>query len=609
MDYAAWNNLCELFFHQARAHKTENFLWAKRDGRWQPWTWADVDQAVRDLSRGLRALGVKTGDRVVIVSENRPEWFVADLAIVACGAISVPAYTTNTESDHRHILTDSGAVGAIVSGPALAKTLLPAAKQSSDCKWLLSMAPLDVQQSSVLNYHNWDSVIGQGKDLPDDVEEVAARVRRDDACCFIYTSGTGGTPKGVMLSHGNVLCNCMGAHDLLEEYGLEKEIFLSFLPLSHSYEHTCGHFFPISINAQIYYAEGVEQLLSNLAEVRPTIMTAVPRLYESIHQRIRAGLKKQSPLKRKLFAKAEELGRKRYHDPRSLTLFERLIDWCLDKLVRDKVRGRFGGRLKAMVSGGAALNPDIGIFFTALGLKVLQGYGQTEAAPVVSCNRSHKIKMETVGPPLKGVEVRIADDGEILVKGELVMKGYWNNEEATAQAIRDGWLHTGDIGEIDSDGYIRITDRKKDIVVLSGGDNVSPARIEGFLTLQPEINQAMVVGDKRPYLVGLLVPDEEWMRSWAKEQGKSRDLETLRDDPAFRKALQAVIEQVNQQVSNLEKVRRFMVAHEPFTVENHMMTPTMKIRRHVIKQEYGPLLDSLYDVKGARGNDRAAAAR
>jgi long-chain acyl-CoA synthetase len=602
-DYAAWNNLCDLFFHQAQRHAGENFLWAKRDGAWQPWTWAEVDAGVREVSRGLRALGVEPGDRVVIVSENRPEWLIADIAIMSCGAITVPAYTTNTESDHRHILTNSGAVGAIVSGRALAKTLMPAAAQSPECKWVVSMEPLDVGQAAMPAVHDWDTVRGQGRDLPDDVVDVAARTGRDDVCCFIYTSGTGGTPKGVMLTHGNLLCNCMGAHDLLAEFGLGREIFLSFLPLSHSYEHTCGQFFPIAINAQIYYAEGVEQLLSNLAEVRPTIMTAVPRLYESIHQRIRRGLEKQSNIKRTLFAKAEALGRKKYHEPGSLGLGEKLVDMAVDRLVRDKVRQRFGGRLKGMISGGAALNPDIGIFFTALGLRVLQGYGQTEAAPVVACNRPSGVKMETVGPPLKGVEVRIGADGEILVRGELVMKGYWQDEEATARAIRDGWLHTGDIGEIDADGFIRITDRKKDIVVLSGGDNVSPARVEGFLTMQPEINQAMVVGDKRPHLVGLLVPDHEWTVTWAREHKKPHDLAQLAEDADFRKALQTAVDRVNKQVSTLEKVRRFAIAPEAFTVENHMMTPTMKIRRHVIKQHYGPMLASLYEAKA-----RAAAS-
>jgi long-chain acyl-CoA synthetase len=606
-DYASWNNLCELFFHQARAHAAKPFLWAKQEGAWRSWSWAEVDAAVRDLSRGLRSMGVRSGDRVAVVAENRPEWLVSDLAIMACGAITVPAYTTNTESDHRHILTNSGAVGAIVSGPGLAKTLIPAAQKAPSCKWLLAMEPLDVRQSNVLAYHEWDTVLAQGRQQPDDVEEVAAGIARDQVCCFIYTSGTGGTPKGVMLSHGNLLCNCMGAHDLLIECGLQDEVFLSFLPLSHSYEHTCGQLFPIAIAAQIYYAEGVEQLLGNMAEVRPTIMTAVPRLYESIHQRIRRGLEKQSPFKRKLFALAEELGRKRYHDPQSLTPKDRLVDFAVDKLVRNKVRARFGGRLKAMVSGGAALNPDVGLFLTALGVRVLQGYGQTEAAPVIACNRPHRVKMETVGPPLKGVELRIADDGEILVRGELVMKGYWGDEEATAAALQDGWLHTGDVGELDADGFIRITDRKKDIVVLSGGDNVSPARVEGFLTLQPELNQAMVTGDKRPHLVGLVVPDPEWTATWARENGKSAELAGLAEDAEFRRAIQAVIERVNKQVSGLERVRRFAVAPEPFTVENQMMTPTLKIRRHIIKQTYGDLLDSLYDGKSRPAAGAAAA--
>src|SRR5690606_8434101 len=311
-----------------------------------------------------------------------------------------------------------------------------------------------------------------------------------DVCCFIYTSGTGGTPKGVMLTHGSILANCFGAYHLLVDFfGAGREVFLSFLPLSHAYEHTAGQFFPISIGAEIYYAESVERLIDDMAVARPTIMTAVPRLYEVMHQRMMRAVNRGPELQRKLFFAALELGRRKYEHPGSLTLRERALDALVELLVRRKIRRRFGGRLKALVSGGAALNYDIGLFFTALGLRILQGYGQTEASPVVSVNPPGRIKLKTVGPPLKGVELRIAEDGEILVRGELVMKGYWRDPDATAKAIQDGWLHTGDIGEIDTDGYLRITDRKKDIIVLSGGDNLSPARVEGFLVLQPEIHQ------------------------------------------------------------------------------------------------------------------------
>ncbi len=323
-------------------------------------------------------------------------------------------------------------------------------------------------------------------------------------------------------------------------------------------------------------------------------MTAVPRLYEAMHQRIRRGVEKQGGFKEKLFNLAVELGTKRYNDPKSLTLKERILDFVCERLVRNKVRERFGGRLKAFVSGGAALNPEIGVFFTALGLRVLQGYGQTESSPVISANPPYKVKIHTVGPPLKGVEVKIAEDGEILVRGELVMKGYWHDEDATAAAIKDGWLHTGDIGQLDEDGYLDITDRKKDIIVLSGGDNVSPARVEGFLTLQPEIAQAMVYGDKRPALVALLVPDPDWLSDWAKQNGKPNDLSALADDPALQKALSGVIDRVNKTLSSLEKIRRFTLADAPFSTENGMMTPTLKIKRHVIKERYGPTLEALY---------------
>ena len=597
MEYSEYQSVIQAFYEKVEELGDNPFLWRKVDKVYQPMSWNEVAERVKALSLGLRELGVKPGDRVTLVSDNQPEWLIADIAIVTAGAITVPAYTTNRVRDHKHVLNHSGSVGAIVSTKALSRNLFPAALDAPKCEWAISMEDTKFAQSGPLEVYLWDDVMEKGRQSGKDALDLVPKAKRDDVCCFIYTSGTGGTPKAVMLTHGNLLCNCMGAYDLLKSFGLGEEVFLSFLPLSHSYEHTAGQYFPITIGAQIYYAEGVESLLTNLAEVRPTIMTAVPRLYEAMHQRIRRGVEKQGGFKEKLFNLAVEIGTKRYKDPGSLTLKEKLLDILCERLVRAKVRERFGGRLKAFVSGGAALNPDIGVFFTALGLRLLQGYGQTEASPVISANPPGKVKIHTVGLPLKGVEVKIAGDGEILVRGELVMQGYWNDEEATATAIQDGWLHTGDIGRFDEDGYLEITDRKKDIIVLSGGDNVSPARVEGFLTLQPEIAQAMVYGDKRPALVALLVPDPDWLAEWAKANGKPNDLSALADDPALAKSLSGVIDQVNKSLSMLEKVRRFTIADAPFSTENGMMTPTLKIKRHVIKERYGATLEALYNKK------------
>jgi long-chain acyl-CoA synthetase len=400
-----------------------------------------------------------------------------------------------------------------------------------------------------------------------------------------------------MLSHGAILCNCMGAEDViscLPNYTESGEVFLSFLPLSHSYEHMAGQFFPMSIGAEIYYAESLEKLVANIAEVRPTIMTAVPRLYEMIHGRIQRGLESQSDLKRKLFHKAVELGRKKYEHPGTLTLGEKLLDMLLDRLVRVKVAQRFGGRLKAFVSGGAPLNYDVGVFFVSLGVRLLQGYGQTESAPVIAVNRCESNKIETVGPPMKEVEVRIAEDGEILARGELLMNGYWNNPRATAETIVDGWLHTGDIGVFDDGGYLMITDRKKDIIVNSGGDNISPQRVEGMLTVEPEIGQAMVYGDRRPHLVALIVPYEDFVLAWGKDHEGAADIESLVTDKDFIKAIDDAVRRVSAKLTAPERVRRFVLVAEGFTIDNEMLTPSLKIRRHVIKEKYGEALDTLY---------------
>jgi long-chain acyl-CoA synthetase len=593
IDHATCPSLTAMLFQQAQRLGERKVLWRKRDGVWQGLSWAETAATVRILAGGLLSLGLVPRDRVMLVSESRPEWAIADLAIMAAGGITVPAYTTNTAADHQHILDNSGARFVIVSTAALAERLLAASIRADRPPIIIAIEPPRQAQSSGVTVMSWDSVLHQGTSHEAEITASVAATRRTDTACLIYTSGTAGAPKGVMLSHGAILANCLGAYHLLAQLGLEDEVFLSFLPLSHSYEHTAGLFFPLSIGAAIYYAEGIDQLGANLLEVRPTVMTAVPRLYESMRNRILRASPRQSAPRRKLFAAALTLGSRRI-EAGHLGPLDSLADKALDRLVRDKIRARFGGRLKAMVSGGAPLAYDIGLFFTALGLRVLQGYGQTEAAPLISVNPPDRVKLHSVGPPVQGVRVRIAEDGEICVAGELVMQGYWNDPEASAQVLREGWLHTGDIGEIDSDGYIHITDRKKDIIVSSGGDNVSPARVEGLLTLQPEIAQAMVHGDRRPHLVALLVPAEDWARDWSHQHGRPATPE----DAEFRRALAEAVDRVNRTLSTIEKIRRFAVVPQQFTVDNHMLTPTLKIRRHRIREVYGPILEGLYEGHG-----------
>ena len=604
MDYATrydnWQNLPQVFFEKAAELGDAPLFWAKRYESWQSTSWAQARDEVTALARGLRAAGVARGDRVLLVSENRPEWGIADLAIMAAGAITVPAYTTNTVDDHIHLVSDCEPKAAIVSSEQLAERLVPAIRSTGTVGTVVTIEGVSGQSENI-SIINWRDMIRDAAALTDDIEAELSEISRTDTSCLIYTSGTGGAPKGVMLSHGAILRNCTGAYHLFSDDGmldLNQEAFLSFLPLSHSYEHTAGLHFPLTIGAEIYYAEGIDKLSANMAEVHPTIMTAVPRLYESMHQRIISGVERKGGLSEKMFKKTVALGIKRYeHGAASLSLIEKIQDRVLEKLVRAKVAERFGGRLKAFVSGGAPLNYDVGVFFLALGVRLLQGYGQTETAPVVSANPPRKIKIDTVGPAFPDVEVKIAEDGEILVRGELNMQGYWNAPELTAETLRDGWVHTGDIGVLDEDGYIKITDRKKDIIVNSGGDNVSPQRVEGILVFEPELSQAMVYGDKRPHLVAVLVPDEAFISSWAKENDRKADLSELSDSEKFHGRLREAIDRANARLSPLEQVRRFIVAEEGFTTENSLMTPSLKIRRHEIRKIYEERLEALYGRK------------
>jgi len=595
LNFDQFNSIVSLFHHQVKLFQDKPYLWKKIDGKYTSLSWQQVREQVDSIAKGLRNLGILNGDRVVILSENRPEWQIADLAIMSIGAISVPAYTTSTTSDYSHIINHSEARCIIISSHSLALKALPAVVKSSKCKNVIKIDNDKNNYNEPVNIISWNTLIKENNDDKlIDFEEEAKTQQRKDTACIIYTSGTGGHPKGVMLSHGAMLTNCTGAKELLKNLVKDlKEIrFLSWLPLSHSYEHTL-QFFKMGLSAQIFYAESIDTLLVNMSEVKPHFMTAVPRFYDSLHTRISQGLKKQGKISQLLFASTLKLGKKNYFNEKMNGL-EKITNKLLDKIVRRKVNKRFGGNLKALVSGGSALNFEVGLYLTALGLPLLQGYGQTETAPVVSANPPEKVKLDTVGIVFKGTEVKIADDGEILVRGENVMNGYWNDPHSTNATIIDGWVHTGDIGEFDEDNYLKITDRKKDIIVNSGGDNISPSRIEAKLDIAPEIAQSMLYGDYKNYLVAIIVPNKEEALIWAKENNKSEDLSILIEDEDFIKIIKQVTERINKNLSVIEQVRKFILIDHEFTIENGMMTPSMKVRRFKVKEKYEESLENLY---------------
>jgi long-chain acyl-CoA synthetase len=556
--YPTWPNLASMMFDLAGKWPNKPLFRAYRDNAWHSTNWAEFARMAASCARHLRALGISAGDRVVICAENRPDYPIAEVALMAIRAVPVPTYATNTVADHAHILRDSGARAVIVSSGPLADRMRTAGQTVNGLDLLLEMGS-----------EQWGMMLAETAP-PDDVVRDAEMIPSTAMACLIYTSGTGGAPRGVMLPHRCILSNCRGAFELVQPLRLKDELYLSYLPLSHSYEHTVGNFFFASLGSEIVYSRGAEHLAADMLHIRPTILTAVPRVLEVIRGRVMSQVARQAAWKQRLFGRAMEIAYKRL-DEIPLSLVERLIDPILDRLVRSKVRDRFGGRLKAAVSGGARLEPDVGRFFLALGIILLQGYGQTEAGPVISATPPDAIRIDTVGPPLLGVELRLADDGEILVRGGLVMDGYWGRPQDTALAIQDGWLHTGDIGSMDERGNLRITDRKKDIIVLSGGENVSPAKIEGMLMAEPEIAQAVVAGDGRTGLTALLVAAEG------------------QDEVSVALALT----RTNHRLSVTERIRRHALV-KSFTVENGLLTPTHKIRRLMVIRANAEILSKLH---------------
>ena len=573
-------HLVRRFAEQARRSPDKPLFFEKTGGVWQGLNYADTAAQVSCLARYLRELGLSAGDHVVLCGENRANWAVADLAIMAVGAVVVPAYTTNTADDHSYLVSHSEAKLVICSGGKIADTLFAVLAAQDRITDIICMDPLTAEQEppEELTVHLLEEIIAPADEAAG-LDEVIYAADEEDPACLIYTSGTGGRPKGVLLTHKSIQANIDAAYTLLAEGEVEQgAVFLSLLPLSHAYEHTAGLHLPVQMAAEVWYCEGRDKISANLAEVKPTLMTAVPRLYELLHDRITKGVAAKGGLPEKLFGAAVRLGRKKLAGER-LGVGEAVLDKLSEVLVRRKVRQRFGGRLAYFVSGGAALNPDIGTFFLALGVNILQGYGQTEASPLISANRPGRIRIETVGPAVDGVEVKLGEDGELLARGDCLMKGYWRNKAATAETLVKGWLHTGDIATIDGDGYITITGRKKDMIVNSGGDNIAPTKVEAEYTIEPEIAQIMVWGDKRPHLVAVIVPSDE--------------VRAL--DEAVQKAkVSAAIRRAAPRLAGHERVRHFLIADEAFSVENSQMTPTLKVRRHVVDAAYEDRLAGLY---------------
>ena len=564
-----FNNLPELFYFQADKNKNNQHL-IKLDSNNQviSMSWLETKNLTTKIHNFLANKYLGELERVLLVSENRPEWMASDIAIMSNKLICVPNYTTYTSRDFEHILNDSQPVGLIVSNKNLLQIILTASeKVKYNFKFILCFDYFENNSISNLVFLN---------DLTDDNNdnnrEKIKEIKRADPACIIYTSGTQGLPKGVILSHGGILSNCEGAYELLKTIKSPDLTFLTWLPLSHSYEHAV-QFVQIILEAKVFYNKSIETLLPTVKIAQPHIMTAVPRFYNNLHAKMKINLKNQSNFKQNLFNKTIQLGTKKFKNIK-LSFSENIINLILDKLVRKKVKNNFGGRLEAFISGGGPLDSQVGEALNALGLKTLQGYGLTETSPVVSCNLLNKVKVDTVGPIFPGVEVKLAEDGEILVKGENLMLGYWNNKEATEQTIKDGWLHTGDIGEFDEDNYLKITDRKKDIIVSLGGDNIAPSKIENLLTLSPEIEQACVFGEQKNYIAALLVLNSE---------SKSSDED-----------IQRYIDEVNKDLTQPEKIKKFIFIDEPFSIENNLMTPTMKVRRHEVQKKYQNQIDQLF---------------
>ena len=577
------NTLASLFFENTHIYQDKTLFGFKDGKNWKTISWNKSKELVENIALGLHEIGVKKNDKISLIAENSYNWCVIDLSIMSLGAITVPGYTTSNEEEIFYLLSHSDSSIVFVSSKLL-PIILKVLPKLKKIKFVICVdnTPKDnlKKNAKFLNFNELLE-IGYKSSLHDKfLETFVSKLKKDDVVSLIYTSGTSSTPKGVMLTNTSIISNILGAYELVKDINIKEHRFLSIIPLSHAYEHTAGFLLPVYIGAEIYFNNNRDQIVNDLQNVQPTLMVAVPRLYDLLFKKINNQLLTQNKTSQKLFYKTIELGTKDFQG-HNLTFVEKLINNLLTLIIRKKIRNKFGGQLQAFISGGAALNYKVGLFFQSLGINILQGYGQTECSPLISCNPMHSIKIDTVGPVIKGLEVKISADNEILVKGASVMKGYWKNQKSTNKTIINGWLHTGDLGILDKHNYIKITGRVNEMIVSSGGENIAPVPIENLLLTYEEIEQILIFGHNKPFLTAIIVPNETLIN------GTQNIFE-------HNSLFQEIINEVNKQLSQSKKIRKFLLTDQSFNIENSQLTPTLKIKRRVITAEYKHQLENLY---------------
>jgi len=593
---------------QSRFHDSSKpVMKYKEDGRYRDLSYNDLARKADLFACGLASLGFRRGDRLSIISENRPEWVIADLGTVFLGGVGVPIYPTMTAKQNEFIFKDAGVRFVVVSNRFQLNKVLKVLTGAKSIAKVIVMNEKDCTEDDLTMSFSSVHELGSHfiSEHPDFLAESIRHVRPDDLLTLIYTSGTTGNPKGVMLSHSNLVSNMKSAAEAIP-LGPD-ETMLSFLPLSHSFERMAGYYTALACGVTIAYAESIDKVAENMAEVQPTIVTTVPRLFERMHGRIIRKVEAGSPLQKRIFFWAcnvgHEFARARKRGKVSAGLRARHA--LADKLVFQKLRARTGGRMKFFISGGAALAREFGEFFEAVGLLIIEGYGLTETSPVISVNRVHQYKFGSVGQPVEGVEVRVADDGEILSRGPNIMQGYWNDPASTKEMIDgDGWLHTGDIGVLDQDGFLFITDRKKHLFVSSGGKNIAPQPIESLFLSNKYIEQFVLIGDRRMFLTALIVPDFESLGEYADSRGLPfNGPADLVSHPEIETLMDHEISKLQRDLASYERVRKFTLLERPFTIDDGELTPTQKVKRKFVEQKYASAIERMYEgLERGRGS-------